>query len=152
DYGFQKQWYQLINIHQRTKTTTSTSSVTVRYQLINIHQRTKTLFWPQTRRPCISLSISIREPKLRGSYNSSSSRISLSISIREPKQRRGAEAAQCVSAYQYPSENQNVFYCVILVEQYQLINIHQRTKTRRATLPSSRAYQLINIHQRTKTP
>src|SRR5699024_12832767 len=34
---------------------------------------------------------------------------------------------------------------------YQLINIHQRTKTRPASSCCTPTYQLINIHQRTKT-
>ena len=78
------------------------------YQLINIHQRTKTAFavpWVGTG---ISLSISIREPKLSSMWGESADRISLSISIREPKHDENHIPHGAVSAYQYPSENQNL--------------------------------------------
>ena len=56
--------YQFINIHQRTKTGLFSFTGALKYQFINIHQRTKTSLTlrPDTSR--ISLSISIREPKL----------------------------------------------------------------------------------------
>ena len=55
----------------------------------------------------ISLSISIREPKLVAQYIVQAVRISLSISIREPKPDNCADGIIAVSVYQYPSENQN---------------------------------------------
>ena len=143
------------------------------YQLINIHQRTKTgrCSCPPGRR--ISLSISIREPKLSGVDIQKILSISLSISIREPKRGGGEVAVLCrislsisirepkhhvravlrshVSAYQYPSENQNRLRRALGGHRYQLINIHQRTKTLQYVGGKRRPYQLINIHQRTKT-
>ena len=102
---------------------------TCKYQFINIHQRTKTMCgWPfchqcislsiSIREPkhilnsqhlscCISLSISIREPKRQQRQRLPMVRISLSISIREPKLPQQNKAANPVSVYQYPSENQN---------------------------------------------
>ncbi len=99
------------------------------YQFINIHQRTKTLYrWYSARRG-ISLSISIREPKLF-----SFAFLSFSVSV-----------------YQYPSENQNWSERYIIQMGYQFINIHQRTKTLTYETAPTQPYQFINIHQRTKT-
>ena len=99
----------------------------------------------------ISLSISIREPK-RGAADVAGGRgISLSISIREPKRMICAVPLVSVSAYQYPSENQNWWGCSGSTPEYQLINIHQRTKTILTRNTFCIKYQLINIHQRTKT-
>ena len=55
------------------------------YQLINIHQRTKTDGYNSVKTKSISLSISIREPKHGGNSVNFLFGISLSISIREPK-------------------------------------------------------------------
>ena len=140
--------YQYPSENQNTDTPSPTWRL---YQLINIHQRTKTPFRTQKGCTGISLSISIREPKrlandfighggislsisirepkldevdaliLQGISLSISIRepklvqedcffptsISLSISIREPKRTASDGTRVCVSAYQYPSENQN---------------------------------------------
>ena len=99
--------YQFINIHQRTKTSASGWIASRRYQFINIHQRTKTVGAAVHVHVCISLSISIREPKLRPQRYGASRSISLSISIREPKHDQLPIFCRKVSVYQYPSENQN---------------------------------------------
>ena len=77
--------YKSINIHQRTKTTGDPSRRINPYKSINIHQRTKTHNGVGVSHVCISLSISIREPKLSFLGITNKGRISLSISIREPK-------------------------------------------------------------------
>ena len=82
------------------------------YQFINIHQRTKTDEYARICTERISLSISIREPKQRRNHILYFIRISLSISIREPKPSLVCAALPCVSVYQYPSENQNIFAAV----------------------------------------
>ena len=56
--------YKFINIHQRTKTSASDGMLICEYKFINIHQRTKTYALETTDADSISLSISIREPKL----------------------------------------------------------------------------------------
>ena len=100
---------------------------------------------------CISLSISIREPKRVQAWDGSGKSISLSISIREPKPLAKRLHAEVVSAYQYPSENQNCMRATSLtlsVSAYQYPSENQNwTKHEMQRL----RYQLINIHQRTKT-
>ena len=100
----------------------------------------------------ISLSISIREPKLGIRLSASLVCISLSISIREPKHGGYDVIEYKVSVYQYPSENQNFIGLRFHKRLYQFINIHQRTKTLERHTNDLERYQFINIHQRTKTP
>ena len=77
------------------------------YQLINIHQRTKTDIKQTQRFESISLSISIREPKPYGGlvHNTWVS------AYQYPSENQNGSVANTtessVSAYQYPSENQN---------------------------------------------
>ena len=133
--------YQYPSENQNTDTPSPTWRL---YQLINIHQRTKTPFRTQKGCTGISLSISIREPKRlandfigHGGISLSISirepkldevdalilqGISLSISIREPKPSTMFPLPGFVSAYQYPSENQND---LALLEQCDLVSAYQ---------------------------
>ena len=95
----------------------------------------------------ISLSISIREPKLGIRLSASLVCISLSISIREPKHGGYDVIEYKVSVYQYPSENQNFIGLRFHKRLYQFINIHQRTKTLPRCMKGVFQYQFINIHQ-----
>ena len=166
--------YQLINIHQRTKTGRCSCPPGRRISLSISIREPKPGWDVVLPMSGISLSISIREPKLHSTALSTLISISLSISIREPKRQARDETERAgislsisirepklssmwgesadVSAYQYPSENQNLCDGGGRGRQYQLINIHQRTKTGEDGGRRRRQYQLINIHQRTKTP
>ena len=150
-------WYQFINIHQRTKTTISKGHIIHTYQFINIHQRTKTWVAGDLTFTGISLSISIREPKLKKRFRLVFDCISLSISIREPKHyMRSLSIEKCISLsisirepkriYPYLTSNESISLSISIREpkpqadyqymqfKYQFINIHQRTKTQIAVV------------------
>ena len=99
--------YPLINIHQRTKTTGCPSALCAGISLSISIREPKLYYILSDNTVSISLSISIREPKLCHGVPSNRPGISLSISIREPKPIRISIGGFFVSAYQYPSENQN---------------------------------------------
>ena len=99
----------------------------------------------------ISLSISIREPKHGGAGGGNFEVSAYQYPSENQNGIASDEPGRFVSAYQYPSENQNYRQSVPCRSGYQLINIHQRTKTKATADFPTRKYQLINIHQRTKT-